>query len=222
MGLVDYDQPQPLVRHEQGRARADHHLRLARNDCPPGASPLGLLDRAVPQHRRHPEAGLEPAQEVFGQRNFGQHDQHLLSARDGGRDCFEIAFGLARSGHPIKQEGREFVGFNRFDKGVGSGLLVRVEGRQGKIGAGARIWPVEIDSDRLKQSSIHHPAQHPVRYTGKFGQFADRRLLALQRVHRYRPLRGQALRFAAREAIFSSRPAAAQCRGAAQRHPRNR
>ena len=225
MRLVDHDQPEPGIGQEQGRARADHDLGLARDDGPPGPPPLGRLEGRVPQHRRHAEAVLEAAQEVLGQRDLGEQDQHLPAALQRGGDPLEIAFGLARSGHAVEQEGPEAAGLDRRDEAVGRRLLVRRKVGRGEVRPGAGIGAVEVDRHRLQQSGADHAAQHAFGNAGDLGQLADRRLLALERVERRRALGGKPRRrvfefiwLGSGQPIFGRRAPAAQGGAARQRH----
>jgi hypothetical protein len=108
MRFVDHDQAEPCEGQEQRRSRADHHLRAAFGYGAVGASALGRFERGMPQHRRRAEPLLEAVEEVFGQRDFGQQDQHLPPHPQRLGDGFEIGFGLARSCHPVEQEGGKF------------------------------------------------------------------------------------------------------------------
>jgi hypothetical protein len=63
--LVDHDQPEPLDRREDRRARPDRDPRLARAQPPPLVVALALAERGVQQRDRVPEARLE-APDVCG------------------------------------------------------------------------------------------------------------------------------------------------------------
>jgi hypothetical protein len=79
----------------------------------------------VPQHRRRAEPLLEAVEEVFGQRDFGQQDQHLPPHPQRLGDGFEIGLGLARPGHPVEQEGGKFGLAHRVGKDVRRLALLR-------------------------------------------------------------------------------------------------
>ena len=176
----------------------------------------------MPQHRGCAKAAFEPEQEVLGQRDFGQQDQHLSAHPDRFGNRFEIAFGLARSGHPVEQERGERLCLHRADEGIGCGLLVRRKVGHVMISACTGVRAIKIDHHRLEHACTDQPAQHPFGHAGEFGQFADAGLFAVQRVDRRQPLRGEPLGFVPGQAVFGGRAAAAQCGHAAQRQPRHR
>ena len=160
MRLVDHHQPEPGIGQEQRRARADHHLRAALGDGAPGAPPLGRFERRMPQHRRGAEALLEAGQEGFGQSDLGQQHQHLPLQPQRLGDGFEIGLGLARSGHPVEQEGGELFGAHRRGEDIRRFALLGAEIGLRMVGVGARVGAVAIDLDGFEHTLVDQPAQH--------------------------------------------------------------
>ena len=105
--LVDDDEAEVGERQEQSRARPDDDPRFAVRRRGPDALALALGQPRVPFGRPRAEPGREPVEELGGERNLGQQHQPLppLPKRFG--DRLEIDFGLAGSGHPFEQGGRE-------------------------------------------------------------------------------------------------------------------
>ena len=101
--FVDDDEAEVGVGQEQRRAGADHHLRFAAGDPPPGAPALRGAEVAVPRRRLAAEAGGEALEERLGERDFGQKDEDLRPFANRFCDGFEIDFGLARAGDAIEQ-----------------------------------------------------------------------------------------------------------------------
>ena len=147
----------------------------------------------MPQHRRHTESRFESAQEVLGQRNFRQQHQNLSLRTDRLGHGFEIAFGLARAGHPVKQEWSEATALNCRYENIRGRLLGFRQSWLGMFGPGARVGAIEIDHYRIKDPGTDHAAQHSFGHPGDMSEFANARLFADKRIHCRRALRGQAL-----------------------------
>ena len=220
--FVDHDQAQPGIGQEQGGARADDDLRLPAGDRAPGAAALGRLERGMPDDRRRTEAILEPAEEGLGQRDLGQEDEDLPIRVERGGNRFEIGFGLARSGHAVEQEGREGRFVHRVHQPRRDRGLFRVEVHRRVTGPGAGIGAVAIDGDRFHRALIDQPAQHAFGNAGDLRQLADRRLFALQPLHRAFALGRHAFGHSAAQPVFGHRRRAAQRAAAGDHHPRDR
>ena len=175
----------------------------------------------MPQHRRRAEPLLEAVEEVLGQRDFGQQDQHLPPHPQRLRNGFEIGLGLARSGHPVEQEGGKFRLAHRVGEDVGRLALLRAQRDLDEIGPRGRIGAVAIDLHRFECAVIDQPAQHAFGNPGDPCQLADRRLLAFQRVQCRLALRRHAFGHAAGQPIFGHRHGALERAARCQRHPRH-
>ena len=70
----------------------------------------------MPGDRLVAEAGGEALEEGLGERDLGEQHQRLPPAAQRLGDRLEIDFGLARSGDPVEQEGRELGGPHRLDE----------------------------------------------------------------------------------------------------------
>ena len=178
--LVDHDQAELRIGQEQRRARADHDLRLAGDDRPPGVAPLGRLERGMPHHRRRAEALLEAPQEGFGQRDFGEQDKRLFPLTQRFGDGLEIGLGLARPGDPVEQERGEAPLRDRARPVLRLGLRRSAPGLGKEIGRGGRVGRSAVDGDRLEHALVDQPAQHALADPRDAGELADRRLLALE------------------------------------------
>ena len=105
--LVDDDQAEVRIGQEQGRAGADHDLRLAAGDRPPGAAALRRAEVRMPGDRLAAEARLEALEERLGQRDLGKQHERLPALPERLGDRLEIDLGLARAGDAVEQEGGE-------------------------------------------------------------------------------------------------------------------
>ena len=101
--LIDHDQPEIGIRHEQRGARAHHHIRLARRDRGPVARAGARRQFRMPLQRPHPETHGKTVEELPGQRDLRHQDQRLFAAPDDFRNRLEINFGLARAGDAVEQ-----------------------------------------------------------------------------------------------------------------------
>ena len=113
MLLVHHDQAEIREGQEQRRARARHHAHIALGHAAPDARALLGRDGGMPLAGPAAEALLEPLQELAGQRDFGQQDQHLaVPPAQRIRDRLEIDLGLARAGHAVEQRRAEAAFFD--------------------------------------------------------------------------------------------------------------
>ena len=172
MFLVDDDQPQMGERQKETRPRAHHHPRAARAHGPPGGAPLGQGHLRMPQHRRRAEALHEALKPLGGERDLGEHDQHLSLRRAGQQpgDRFEIDFRLPRARDAVEKKGRIMRRQCRRGRsqGVGGFLLLRRERRRrpariGRIGGRARLFAAL----RTQQAIRDHAAHDALAHTGR-------------------------------------------------------
>ena len=168
----------------------------------------------MPQHRRRAEPLLEAVEEILGQRDLGQQDEHLPPHPQRLRNGFEIGLGLARSGNPVEQEGSELRRAHRLAEYPRSLALLRAQRDFGEIGVRGIVGPVAIDLDRFEHALVDQPAQHAFGDARDARKFADIRLLAFERVDRRLPLRGHAFGHPPGQAVFG------HCRRALERAPR--
>ena len=146
MLLVHHDQPEIRERQEQRRARARHHAHIALGHAAPDARALLGGDGGMPLGGAAAEALLEPLQELVGQRDFGQQDQHL-SVRPAQRlrDRLEIDLGFARAGHAIQQR--------RAEAALGDGLAKL--GRRRRLAlAQIRLAEIGLGSGRARARKL--------------------------------------------------------------------
>ena len=220
--FIHHDQPKRGIGQEQCGARTDHHLRLPASNRPPCPAAFGGFERGMPQHRGGAETVFEPAQERFGQRDFGQQHQHLPVRAQRLRHRFKIGFGFARSGYPVEQERREFARRHCIHQLCGNLVLIRAQHRLGKIGAGAGVGAVAVHQHRFQHALVHQRTQHRIAHSGDGGEFADGRLFALQRGHCLFALLGHAFGQPAAEPVFGDRRRTAQRARAGNHHSRHR
>ena len=103
MLLVDDDQPEPLDRGEDGRARADGDPRLAGAQPPPLVVALALAQRRVQQRDRVPEARREARDGLRRQRDLRDERDHALATLQRRRRRAQVDLGLARAGDAVQQ-----------------------------------------------------------------------------------------------------------------------
>ena len=140
--LVDDDEAKVGERQEQSRTRADHYPRFTLRRRGPDALALALGEPRVPFGRPRAEPGREPVEELRGERNLRQEHEPLAPLPERFGDGLEINLGLARSGHPFEQGGRERAFGDPAAEIVGRGALIGVE-------AGHAKTRVERRRDRL-------------------------------------------------------------------------
>ena len=220
--FIHHDQAQIGIGQEQGGAGTHHHLCLTAGNCPPGSPPFRAFERGMPQHRGGTETPLKALEESLGQRDFGQKNQNLPSHFQSSRDGLEIGFGLARPGHAIKQEGLELPCPDSLRQPRRDFGLLRIQCRRGKGRVGAGVGAVAIHLHRFEHALVDEAAQHGFGNPGYSRKFADRRLFALQRLHRRLPLRSEPFGQPARQAVFGNCGRATQRAAAGDYHARHR
>ena len=107
--LIDNDEAEIGEGQEQGRARADHELRLVLGNRPPDAAAKRRRHAGMPFGWTRAEPLLATGDELTGQRDLGHQHKHLLAAGERRGDRLEIDFGLARAGHAVEQAHAETV-----------------------------------------------------------------------------------------------------------------
>ncbi len=148
--LIDDDQAEIRIGQEQRRARADDHRGGAVRHRRPGTRPPPRRHRRMPFRRTHAEARRETVEERHGQCDFGQQDQGLAPAPDGGGDRFEIHVGLAGAGHPVDQRDRIAASVDGGPQGIRGRQL-----RGGEVGA----WMIGMRRFRYRLRRQHQGLQ---------------------------------------------------------------
>ena len=136
MLLVDDYHPEVAERQEQGRAGANHHLRLSPRHRVPYQVAPPCADRGMPFRRPGAETRREPLEERRGERDLGQENQSLAAATERGGDRLEIDLGLARAGDPFEQDHAGAPHGHRLDQRGGGLGLARREPGTGVVGIG--------------------------------------------------------------------------------------
>ncbi len=184
MLLVHHDQAEIGERQEQRRARARHHPHLALGHAAPDARPLLGRHGRVPFAGAAAEALLEPLQELAGERDFRQQDQHLrVALAQRLRHRLEIDLGLARAGDAVEQRRAEAAFLNALAKlGRRRRLLLRQPGlceirlwggraRARQLGADQRTRLGQaVDHGGAHLGGIHQPLLGPHLAIGERGQ----------------------------------------------------
>ena len=137
--LIDHDQPEIGVGQKQRRARAHHHLRVARRDRGPVAGAGARRQLGMPFQRPHPESRGKTIEELPGQRDLRHQDQRLFAAPDDFGDRLEIDFGLARAGDAVEQRHRIAALIDRGAQRIGGGELAEREFGLAEIRIGRRV-----------------------------------------------------------------------------------
>ena len=125
MLLVDHDQPEPVNRREDRRARPDDDPRLAARDPHALVAPFrigepGVEDRdAVAEPRAHPADRLRRQRDLRHEQDRPEPPLEHCSAG------LEVDLGLPGSGRPVEQEGTARAGVDRGDDAVGRHSLLR-------------------------------------------------------------------------------------------------
>src|SRR6185369_3056656 len=127
----------------------------------------------MPSHGLAAEARLEALQERFGQGDFGEQNQRLLSLTEALGNRFEIDLGLARARNAVEQNGIEALAYSR-SEARGGLFLVIVELGWRKVRIGTGEWPVGIDRDGFQRAGVDQSPQHSIAYAGVVGELADR------------------------------------------------
>ena len=78
--LIDDDQAEIGEGQEQGRAGADHQLRLVLGHGPPDAPAQRRRDAGMPLGGAGAESFLAAGDELIGERDLGHQHEHLLAA----------------------------------------------------------------------------------------------------------------------------------------------
>ena len=102
--LVDDDQPEPLDRREDGRARADADARGARAQAAPLVVALAGGELGVQDRDGVAEAVDEAADDLRRQRDLGDEHDHAAVLRERGRGGAQVDLGLARAGDAVQQQ----------------------------------------------------------------------------------------------------------------------
>jgi hypothetical protein len=106
--LVDDDQAKLGQRSEDGQAGAEHDARFAGQGGAPVAAARGLAELAVQTDQ--PGGGktrCDAGFKLWGQIDFRDQQQRLLSVGQGALNEPEIDFGLATAGHAVQEVGVE-------------------------------------------------------------------------------------------------------------------
>ena len=127
--LIDDDEAEIGEGEKQGRAGADHELRLVLRHGAPDAAAHRRGDAGMPLGRAGAEPLLAARNELIGERDLGHQHQHLAAARERRGDRLEINFGLARAGNAVEQSHGEAVASVVEQLARGFGLL------HGELGA---------------------------------------------------------------------------------------
>ena len=101
--LIDDDEPEIGEGQEQGRAGADHKLRLVLRHRAPDPAALRRRQPRMPFGGPGAEALLAAGDELAGQRDLGHEHQRLLAAFETLGDGLEIDLRLARAGDAVEQ-----------------------------------------------------------------------------------------------------------------------
>ena len=169
--LIDHDQAEVRVGQEQRRARADHHVHLARRDRVPGARALACAELRMPFGGPHAEALREAVEELRGERDLRHQDQRLAALADRLGDRLEIDLGLARAGDAVEQVDREAAVRDGAAQDVGRHAL-----RAGQLGLA--VAGIGLARDRLgrqrddfERAFVDEPVDHAGRNAGILGGF---------------------------------------------------
>jgi hypothetical protein len=108
MLLIDDDQAEIGIGQEQRRARADHHLGLARRHRRPGARAFARRQLRMPFRRRRAEACAEAVERLRGERDLRHQNQRLPAALEIFRHRLVIDFRLARPCDAVDQRDGKF------------------------------------------------------------------------------------------------------------------
>ena len=108
--LVDDDQPEPLDRREDGRARADADARAAVAQAAPLVVALAGGELGVQHRDGVAEAVDEAADDLRRQRDLGDEHDHAAVLLERGRGGAQVDLGLARAGDAVQQQRRGGAG----------------------------------------------------------------------------------------------------------------
>jgi len=121
--FVDDDEAEVGVGEEEPGAGADDDARFTGGDCLPQAAALGAGQCGVPFDRRAAEAGLEAAEELARQCDFGKHNENLPALLQSTCNRLEVDFGLTGAGYAIEQSNGEVRSVYRGSKPFDGALL---------------------------------------------------------------------------------------------------
>ena len=108
--FVDHDNAKIFKRREQRRAGADYNRRFAVFRFQPGAESLAVIQAGVQNLNRRVKAFAESGDGLRRQANFRHHHQRLFALREHVFQHAQVNFGLAGTGDPSQQPGRETIG----------------------------------------------------------------------------------------------------------------
>ena len=109
MLLVEHDQPEPLDRREDGRARPDADARGAAAQPAPLVVTLARGELGVQHRDRVAEAVREAADDLRRQADLRHEHDHAEPALERRRRGAQVDLGLARAGDAVQQQRRGIV-----------------------------------------------------------------------------------------------------------------
>lgn len=157
--FIDDQQSQLLIRKEQGRAGADHHLGRACRHRPPGIAALGIGQFGMPLRRLDAETAAEALQPLRRQGDFRQQHQGLPPGGQAGGDGLEINLGLARAGDAVN-DGNGKAARHRLTQMIRRRLLTRRQAGTGMIGIGAGEGRWRRHGHRLQGAGLQQSLDH--------------------------------------------------------------
>jgi hypothetical protein len=209
--LIDHDQAEIRVRHEQRGARADHDMRVAGGDRGPVARAVARRQPGMPLQRTHAEADGEAVEELPGQRDLRHQDQRLFAAPDDFGNRLEIHLGLARAGDAVEQGYVKAAVCGQASHRIDSGALLprKIRHRKRWIGRGRRRRGRQRLG--LQRAFIDEAVDHAGADAGLFGRvrLAVQQAVGQQLDHAA-PRRRHALRRRSVEAHTGARPLRAE------------
>ena len=104
--FVEDDEAEVGQRREDGRARPDHHVNLARPDAPPLVVAFAGTQRAVDDGDAARKAAREALHGLRGERDFRHQHDATLAPRNHSGQCLQIDLRLAASRYAMQQNGR--------------------------------------------------------------------------------------------------------------------
>ena len=166
--FIDDDQAEIGEGEEEGRAGADHELRLVLGHGAPDAAAQGGRDARMPLGRARAETLLAAVDELTGECDLGHEHEHLPAARERRRDRLEIDFGLARAGDPVEQRHGE----------AAAGIGEQRAGGRSLLSGELRALTRQIERQRVpvgqrlgdQRAGIDQPVDHPWAHAGRLGE----------------------------------------------------
>ena len=160
--LVDDDQPEPLDRGEDRRARPDGDPRLTGPQPPPLVVALALAQRRVQQRDRVPEARREARHRLRREGDLRHERDHALATRQGGLRRAQVHLGLAGPGHAVQQVGLARRGLDRRQRrGLRIGQPTPVGPAPGSCAARAGRRARRSPPARASRAGAARPGQRP-------------------------------------------------------------